>query len=79
MQRGLSDGFDLGSLLGLGSLSTFILFAVGHNEAVELAEAGAGGYEVTANYVLLHAFEGVGLTTDGGFVEHLGGLLEGGG
>ena len=32
---------------------------------------------MTADDVLLHAFEVVGLAGDGGFVEHLGGFLEG--
>ena len=31
---------------------------------------------MTADHILLHAFEIIGLTVDGSLVEHLGGLLE---
>src|SRR5262245_32203054 len=47
--------------------------------ALEVAGTGAGGDEVTDDHVLLQAVEVVLLRVHGGFVQHLGGLLEGGG
>ena len=45
----------------------------------ELAHTCTSGDEVTADNVLLHTLEVVGLARDGGFVEHLGRFLEGSG
>ena len=73
--RGVGGLFFIFFLL----IDLVVVFDVAHNDAAELAQAGTGRNEVAADDVLLHAFEVVGLTADGGFVEHLGGLLEGGG
>ena len=45
----------------------------------ELAHTCTSGDEVTADNVLLHTLEVVGLARDGGLVEHLGRFLEGSG
>ena len=65
--------------LGVLLLELLVLVGVAHDNTVELAQTGAGGDEVTADHVLLHALEIVGLAADGSLVEHLGRLLEGGG
>ena len=61
------------------SISTVELITTSNIEVFELTLTSTSRNKVTADDVLLHAFEVVGLTADGGFVEHLGGLLEGGG
>ena len=52
-----------------------VIFAA-YNQTVVVAQTCTGGDEVTADHVLLHALESVGLAVDSSFVEHLGGLLE---
>ena len=69
MQRGL------GSFAFVG-FAAVVVFVADH-DAIELTQTGASGDEVTADDVFFHAFEVVGLSGDGGFVEHLGGFLEG--
>ena len=73
-----ADGFFLGEVedVLLVGLHALVVFAASHDDLLELAQTGSGGDEVTADDVLLHALEVVHLALDGGFVEHLGGLLE---
>ena len=63
-------------LAGLVGQSHFVL--VTDNERLVVAQAGTGRDEVTADDVLLHTLEVVDAAIDGGLVEDLGGLLEGG-
>ncbi len=72
-------GSGNGSKLGVGDNDIVDVFLRAYHEAFILAQTCTGGDKVPADDVLLHAIEGVGLAVDGGLVEHLGGLLEGGG
>ena len=56
-----------------------IVIGIAHNNAVELTESGTCRDKVTADDVLLHALEIVGLAGNSSFVEYLGGFLEGSG
>ena len=67
-------GFGIVEFLG-----GFKVVLAADDKALVFAEAGTGGNEVTADNVLLHALEQVGLALDSGFVEDLGGFLERGG
>ena len=58
-------------------LAAVHVFTASYDYLVEAALTCTCWYEVTADYVLLHALERVALTTYSSLVEHLGGLLEG--
>ena len=60
-------------------LHAFVFLFRANDELVPLAEPRSRRNQVAADDVLFHAFEPVLLATDGCFVEHLGGFLEGGG
>ena len=53
------------------------LVGITNDDFVELTQTGTSRNEVTADNVLLHTLEVVGLSADGCFVEHLRCLLEG--
>ena len=79
---GISVVHEFVGLIGFTGLGVFditvgIFLAAADNETVVLAEAGACGDEVTADYILLHTLQRIALALDSGFVEHLGGFLEG--
>ena len=60
----------------LGFEAAVVVIGRTYYEALVFAQTGTGGDEVTADNVLLHTLEAVGLALDSGFVEHLGGFLE---
>ena len=61
-----------------GGLDSGVLFGIMDGDLGELTETGTGRDEVTTDDILFHALEVIDLAADSGFVEHLGGLLEGG-
>ena len=63
-------------LVGLDAL---VVLARANDNLVKLAQTSTGRNTVTADNVLLHAFQTVLLATNSGLVEYLGGLLERGG
>ena len=69
---------DVVGIVGLGQCLLVLVLAA-HDDVAEQWQTGTGGDEVAADNVLLHALEVVNASADGCFVEHLGGLLEGGG
>ena len=66
---------EVGHILAIGLHALVVLFGQ-NNELAVLTRTGSGRNQVTADDVLLHALKVVALTSDGSFVEHLGGLLE---
>ena len=58
------------------AIDAFDVVTTADNKTFIFATACAGGYEVTADDVLFHAFERVGLAADSCLVEDLGCLLE---
>ena len=54
------------------SLHALVLLLGADNNLLELAETSTGRDEVTADNVLLHAFEGIALATDGSLFSSLG-------
>ena len=66
---------DVLSLAGV-MVDAFDVVAAAYNQTLIFAQTGTGRDEVTADYVLLHTLECVGLAGDCRFVENLGGFLE---
>ena len=69
----LQDGFfsKVEDILAV-SLHALVLLLGADNDLLELAETSTCGNEVTADNVLLHAFEGIALATDGSLFSSLG-------
>ena len=63
------------NVLAVG-LHAVVLFFRADDDAFPLAKTRSGRYEVSADNVFFHSFEAVYLSTDGSFVQHLGGFLE---
>ena len=76
---GLIDKWSncIDEILKLAHLSLVLVLAA-DQDVLELLLTGTGRNEVTADDVLLEAFEVIDTTSDRGLAEHLGGLLEGG-
>ena len=53
------------------------LVLASYDDVLIFLQTGTGRNQVTADDILLEAFEVVDAAADGGFAEHLGGLLEG--
>ena len=73
----LGLGVDLQVFVGIvGELQSLEFLLVGHHELLILWQTRTGRNQVTADHVLLHALQGIGLGVDGGLVLHLCGTLD---